>query len=1154
LSWGGREQTRTNKTFWDWIVVFACSRRYRCHLYVEGSECYIQDFVTHSVGPMLLSIHHSRLLLGVMMAFFGFASRSGSTLAVTAFTMSARTASTATSATSKSLSVFHRSPTAFRRPPFALRQSTTVAADTILCKLEESLEVTHPAYEVVEKDVVTEYGAYCTLYRHKKSGAELLSVATDDDNKVFGITFRTPPEDSTGVPHILEHSVLCGSRKFKTKDPFVQLLQGSLQTFLNAFTYPDRTCYVVASQNTKDFYNLIQVYTDAVYHPRAISDPNVHAQEGWHLELENREDPLTYKGVVYNEMKGVYSSPDSLLMRASQRSIFPDTTYGVDSGGDPRVIPDLSFEQFSEFHSRFYHPANSRIYFSGDDDVYTRLEMMDEYLSEFDESPVSKEKSKVAWQPKKFTEPKKEVDYYPSGPDQPQTHMVMVNWLLNDKPMSAYEELTLGVMDHLLMGTTSSVLRKNLQESGLGDAVTGGGLSDELLQATFSVGLKGVQPDKTGDVEKLILDTLDEVAAKGFEADDIASSLNTIEFQLREFNTGSFPKGLSFMLGSMSKWLYENSPTDALKFEEPLAQLKKEIEKNGSKVFQDMLKSLIVENTHRTTVELVPSKTLEEEMLKEESDRLQKIKGQLSDEEIEDIIRKTRELKALQAAEDPPEARATIPSLELSDLKREAAEFPIEVTENEAGTGIAVARHELASTSGIAYVNLAVDLSTLQLEDVALIPLLTKIMTQTGAGEYDPVALARRIGTHTGGVDVTLLSSAVHKEGVDESLASDGENMVMKLVVQGKATSEKVDELFSLFKLILTDARFDSKAKVIELLKESRSRMESQVQGSGHAIVNTRMKARYRVAGYVDEMMRGITYLENTKQLLKQAEEDWPSLLARLERIRSTLLEEESCRSGMILSVTGDKGVLETIKPNMESFLKELPGKPDGKKLPDFRTETHPWVAEAKKQMAEKTPLVDEGFVVSTQVSYVGKSGLLYEKGERIPGSAAVVANFLKTGYLWDHVRVMGGAYGGFCVFSPFSGLISFLSYRDPNLHKTIDVYDAAADALMEAADALEADPQALATAIIGTVGDMDGALSPDQKGFTAFQRWLINESPEFRQRYRDEVINTKPEDFRDFARRLKKMKDASVAVVSSKGAFEAAAKAGKEMKLKEIY
>lgn len=362
--------------------------------------------------------------------------------------------------------------------------------------------------------------------------------------QVFGITFRTPPSDSTGVPHILEHSVLCGSRKYKTKDPFVQLLQGSLQTFLNAFTYPDRTCYVVASQNQKDFYNLINVYADAVFHPRAISDPMVHAQEGWHLELENKDDPLTYKGVVYNEMKGVYSSPDSLLMRESQRSIFPDNTYGVDSGGDPQVIPDLSFEQFADFHAKFYHPANARIYFSGDDDVYQRLELMDEYLSEFDETPDSRVLSQIQWQAKTYDAPKKTKSPYPAGADQPATHMMNVNWLLNDKPMTEYEELTLNILDHLLMGTTSSILRKTLMESGLGESITGGGLSDELLQATFSVGMKGIQPDKVEEVEKLILATMEKVAAEGFSEETIASSMNTIEFQVRFLLVSWIPTGL----------------------------------------------------------------------------------------------------------------------------------------------------------------------------------------------------------------------------------------------------------------------------------------------------------------------------------------------------------------------------------------------------------------------------------------------------------------------------------------------------------------------------------------------------------------------------------------------------------------------------------
>ena len=1099
-----------------------------------------------------------------MMAVFGFSIRRSGTVAVAAFSMaSSQTGSQATRATTTAVQAASRSglsPRPFGRPGKSgrlsgittLRQSSTATAASI--DLEKTLEVTHPAFEVIKRDVVKEYGAYCSLYRHKKSGAELLSVSTDDDNKVFGITFRTPPEDSTGVPHILEHSVLCGSRKYKTKDPFVHLLKGSLQTFLNAFTYPDRTCYVVASQNEKDFYNLINVYADAVFHPRAISDPMVHAQEGWHLELEDKDQPLTYKGVVYNEMKGVYSSPDSLLNRASQRSIFPDNTYAVDSGGDPRVIPELSYEQFVDFHRKYYHPSNARIYFSGDDDVYNRLEIADSYLKDFDESPISKETSKIEWQPKKFTEPKREVHPYPAGADQPETHSLMVNWLLNDRPLTAYEELTLGVLDHLMMGTTSSILRKTLMESGLGDAITGGGLSDELLQATFSIGLKGVQPDKVEEVEKLILDTLESVAKNGFTEDDIASSLNTIEFQMREFNTGSFPKGLSFMLGSMSKWLYEGSPTEALKFEEPLAELKAKIAESGSKVFQDMVKELLTENTHRTVVELKPSKTLEEEIIQDEKARLEQIKSKLTESELEEIIGKTSELKALQASEDPPEATATIPSLQLEDLKREATEYPITVTKDEKGTGITVVRHELGSTSGIAYANLAVDLSRLSLDDVPLLPIFTRLLTEAGAGDYDSVALSRRIGTHTGGVGASVLNTAVHPEGVAENVVTAGENIQTKLMIQGKATTENVDELFSIYKLILTEAKLDSQSKVIEMLKETRSRLESRIQGAGHSIANSRIGSRYRVVAYIEEIKGGITYLNTVKELLKQAENDWPSLLARFEKIRETLLDPSICRSGMLLDITGDKDVLDSIQPSVEKFLNDLPGDSAGEKFPEATKSIHPWVAEARARMAKESAVKDEGFVVPTQVSYVGKGGMLYDEGEEIPGSAAVVSRFLRTGYLWDYVRVIGGAYGGFCTFSPFSGLFSFLSYRDPNLDKTLDVYDAAADALFEAADAMEKDPSILETAIIGTIGDLDGALSPDQKGYTAFQRWLINESPEYRQKYRDEILNTKPEDFREFAERLKKLKNPSIAVVSSKAKFEEAAQAGKKMELIEVF
>ena len=418
----------------------------------------------------------------------------------------------------------------------------------------------HPSYDIVEESNIEEYGCKAILYNHKKSGAQVMSVIAPDENKVFGITFRTPPVDSTGIPHILEHSVLCGSRKFPVKEPFVDLLRGSLQNFLNAFTYPDRTCYPVASTNTKDFYNLINVYLDAVLHPRAIVDPRVMQQEGWHYELEKPDEPLTYKGVVYNEMKGVYSSPDSLMGRAAQQALFPDNTYGVDSGGDPLIIPKLTFDQFKSFHANYYHPGNARVYFYGNDDPLKRLELLDEYLVDFQKIDPQ---SKVKVQPKRLTPSKIEVPY-PIGQGSEPKHMVTVNWLLNDTPLSAKEQLALGVLDSLLLGTSSATLRKTLTESGLGESVTGGGLSDELLQATFGVGLKGVKPDDVQKIEPLVRSTMAKIANEGFEEDAIRAAVNTLEFRLREFNTGSFPRGLSLMLGMMSHWIYDKVPHTAI--------------------------------------------------------------------------------------------------------------------------------------------------------------------------------------------------------------------------------------------------------------------------------------------------------------------------------------------------------------------------------------------------------------------------------------------------------------------------------------------------------------------------------------------------------------------------------------------------------------
>jgi presequence protease len=790
----------------------------------------------------------------------------------------------------------------------------------------------------------------------------------------------------------------------------------------------------------------------------------------------------------------------------------------------------------------------------GDDDVYDRLELMDTYMREFEINDNVLEDSKIEWQPKSFKEPKKEIYYYPIGEGQPETYTVQMNWLLNDKHLSVLERWTWRVLDTLFVNSPSSVLLKALIESGLGSDIVGYGLVDYLLQFTYKIGLTGVEEADVEKVEQLILDTLEQVVRDGLSKDEMDSAVNTVEFLYREYNTGSFPVGLSVMDDASYEWVYGNSPTEVLKFTEPLQQLRETIKASGSKVFQDMVAEMMLNNTHRTTVLFAPSKTMEQDLLNDEETRLAEYKASLSDAELDDLVKETKAFNELQTAGDSPEDLATIPHLELSDLDRTGIEYPIDVTQDEEGSGVTVVRHELGSTPGIVYCTLMVDTSRLALDDVPLLPLLTQMIVQTGTSDMSPEKLANQIGLYTGGITASLLNTAVNKDGHNESMATSGEYMITKLKVDGKALGSQVNKLLELMQAVLVDANLDDNATAIEVLRGAKSTLESEIQETGVFAANKRMQGRSLVDGYIVEITEGITYLNEIDKLLDQADKDWPALLDRLETIRETLLDEDYVRSGMILDFTGDQHVLESIKPSVSKFLKSFPGKANGSMLPDPYNNFHPWTAEAKARMAETLPVRDEGFVVSTQVNFVGKGGLLYHEEEYVPGSAAVVTRYLEGDYLWNKIRIVGGAYGAISFFYPFSGFVSFLSYLDPNLVETINVYDAMADDLMSIADELEDDPAPIIKAVIGTVGILDGLLSTDQKGAKQTLRWLMNQSADYRQRYRGEVLNTQPSDFRDFAARLKKMKDARLAVVSSEASFKAAAKAGVNMTLIDIF
>ncbi|XP_057488113.1 presequence protease 2, chloroplastic/mitochondrial-like isoform X2 [Actinidia eriantha] len=989
------------------------------------------------------------------------------------------------------------SPRAIATPP-AQPCSVVVADDVVAEKL---------GFDKVSEQFIEECKSIAVLYKHKKTGAEIMSVSNDDENKVFGIVFRTPPKDSTGIPHILEHSVLCGSRKYPLKEPFVELLKGSLHTFLNAFTYPDRTCYPVASTNTKDFYNLVDVYLDAVFFPKCVEDFQTFQQEGWHYELNNPSEDITYKGVVFNEMKGVYSQPDNILGRASQQALFPDNTYGVDSGGDPQVIPKLTFEEFKEFHRKYYHPSNARIWFYGDDDPNERLRILSEYLDTFDASSASSE-SKIHPQ-KLFSKPVRIVEKYPAaeGGNLEKKHMVCLNWLLDDKPLDLETELALGFLDHLMLGTPASPLRKILLESGLGDAIVGGGVEDELLQPQFSIGLKGVSEDDIKKVEELIMNTLQNLAEEGFDSDAVEASMNTIEFSLRENNTGSFPRGLALMLRSIGKWVYDMDPFEPLKYQKPLIDLKARIAEEGSKaVFAPLIEKFILNNPHLVTIEMQPDPEKASRDEAAEREILNKAKASMTEEDLAELARATQELRLKQETPDPPEALKTVPSLSLSDIPKKPTFVPIEVGDIN---GVKILQHDLF-TNDVLYAEVVFNMSSLKQELLPLVPLFCQSLLEMGTKDMDFVQLNQLIGRKTGGISVYPSTSSIRGK----------EDPCSHIIVRGKAMSGRTEDLFNLVNCILQDVQFTDQKRFKQFVSQSKARMESRLRGSGHGIAAARMDAKLNVAGWISEQMGGVSYLEFLQALEKKVDEDWDGISSSLEEIRRSLISRNDC----LVNLTADGKTLTNSEKFISKFIDLLPSTPS--------IQSASWNA--------RLPSTNEAIVIPTQVNYVGKAANIYDTGYELKGSSYVISKHISNTWLWDRVRVSGGAYGGFCDFDTHSGIFSFLSYRDPNLLKTLDIYDATGDFLRE----LEMDNDTLTKAIIGTIGDVDAYQLPDAKGYSSLLRYLLGVTEEERQKRREEILSTSLSDFKEFADAIDAIKDKGVVVaVASSDDVDAANK-----------
>ena len=956
---------------------------------------------------------------------------------------------------------------------------------------------TTTSFRLIRDEEVPEINARALIYEHKRTGARVLSIVADDTNKVFGITFRTPPSDSTGVPHILEHSVLCGSDKYPVKEPFVELLKGSLQTFLNAFTYPDKTCYPVASENLRDFYNLVDVYLDAVFHPRISED--VFEQEGWHYELESRDEPLTYKGVVFNEMKGAYSSPEDVLGEYSQQSLFPDTTYGMESGGHPRNIPDLTYPAFKSFYDTLYHPSNAYMYFYGDDDPEERLRILDAYLAEYDRLDVD---STIALQPR-FDQPR-ELDYpFDPGDDAAGEAKAMftINWLL-PRITDIDLNLALGILSYALIATPASPLRKALIDSGLGEDLVGAGYGAFMREMYFGTGLRGILESDIETAEKLIYTTLEAQVRDGLDQDIIEAALNTTEFRLRERNTGGYPRGLAYMLSALTFWLYDEDPLSPLRFEAPLARLR-ETMATEPRYFESLIEEHLLTNQHRTRVILRPVAGYNRQEAQIEQDRLAGVKAGMTDEELNAVMERARQLKDLQSSPDPPEAVATIPFLEREDVNRDNKTIPVEVL---ASDGPTVLYHDLF-TNGILYLDVGFDFKVIPERLLPYLSLFGQALLEMGTAREDFVSLSNRIGKSTGGIGPATIVSMLRNEPGSATW----------FMLRGKATLPYVDDLLAILTDVLTIPRFDDKERFRQILLEEKAGYEAGIIPGGSSVAGTRMRAGYSEADWVTEQLKGVSNLFFLRQLESELDASWDSVRTNLEAIRSLLVRQ----AGMVINVTIDAEGWRKVSPAILAFVDALPA--DGP------------VAESWNVPLAPQP---EGLSIPAKVNYVVKGTNLYRHGFEPHGSVSVITNLLRVGYLWDQIRVQGGAYGASCSFDLRSGVFGFGSYRDPNLRDTIRVYDEAASFLRD----VVLDDQELTKNVIGAIGAIDAYRLPDAKGYTSMIRHLIGETDAQQQQYRDEVLGTDARDIRDFADALEQVaRHGTVVVIGSQEAIEQA-------------
>ncbi|MCR5654271.1 MAG: insulinase family protein [Lachnospiraceae bacterium] len=953
------------------------------------------------------------------------------------------------------------------------------------------------AYQVKEQRPVKDLNSEGAVLVHKKSGARVVLLSNDDDNKVFYIGFRTTPKNSTGVAHIMEHTVLCGSRKFPLKDPFVELAKGSLNTFLNAMTYPDKTVYPVASCNDKDFANLMDVYLDAVFYPNIYKEQKIFKQEGWHYEMEDADSELKLNGVVYNEMKGAFSNPDDVLDRLVLNSLYPENTYAYESGGDPKNIPDLTYEEYLDFHRTYYHPSNSYIFLYGNMDMEERLNWIDEnYLSAFDKIDVDSEITKQT----AFDKPKYVEDVYSitSGESEEQatylSYSVSAGSSLDKEKYRAFD-----ILDFALFSSPGAPVRQALLDKGIGTEVYAG-YEGGIYQPYFGIVAKNADPDQEEAFIQTIDEELTKLADNGIPKDALEAALNYYEFKYREADSGTYPKGLLLGLQMFDSWLYdEDSPFMHVEANATFQSLR---EKLKTDYYERLIRSMILDNPHKVYLKITPEKELTTKREKALAEKLSDYKATLSKEEIDRLVRETKELKEYQETPDSPEALKSLPMLTRADLGKEAQPYQNEIIKKDFAT---VVYHDYY-TNGVDYFSVQFPLTNLEFKDFHTIGILSSLFFLTDTEKYAYRDIFTNIFLKTGGLSNNFF---IYNEKGDSAVHGQ------VLEFKGKVLKHQLKDAFSLLEEVILHPDFSDKKRILEILKENRSQIETSAQSQGHIIAKNRIATYFDEGAVLEDAYKGIDFYEYLVDLLEHFDERFEGLLEDMKDLLCRCMRKDS----VVYQFTGERADMEESLAYLKAFCENL-----------YDGEVE------KKTLTIRMNPKKEGFMNGGQVQYVCRGGDFKKAGLPDNGALNVLRVLLGYDYLWINVRVKGGAYGCMSVFQR-TGESQFVSYRDPNLEETIDIFDHAAEYLAQ----FDADEDEMVKYVIGAIATADTPLSPKLKGERSGKVYYTKGTLERLQRERDEMLSATSQTIRDLSKYVKAIMDQGYLCV-----------VGSEAKLKE--